>query len=120
MSEVVTLNLPEVVAVRARQVASQTHRRIEDVLLEWLDRVTVEPPIETLSDAEVLALCDSQLSKSQQAELDDLLYEQQEGQMTDQTRERLDTLMNVYRRGMVRKAQALRVAVARGLRPPLN
>jgi hypothetical protein len=32
----------------------------------------------------------------------------------------LDSLMGIYRRGMVRKAQALKVAVDRGLQPPLN
>jgi hypothetical protein len=35
-------------------------------------------------------------------------------------RQRLDELMQVYRHGWVRKAQALQVAVQRGLRPPLN
>jgi hypothetical protein len=29
-------------------------------------------------------------------------------------------LMGIYRRGMVRKAQALKVAVDRGLQPPLS
>lgn len=33
---------------------------------------------------------------------------------------RLDELMHLYRRGLVRKAQALKVAVERGLRPPLS
>lgn len=120
MGEVVTLNLPEVVATRARAIASQTHRRIEDVLIEWLDREAIEPPVETLSDAEVLALADMQLTTAQQSELDDLLFDQREGQLAEQSRQRLDELMDIYRRGMVRKAQALRVAVRRGLRPPLS
>lgn len=120
MGEVVTLNLPEVVATRARQVASQTHRSIEDILVEWLTYAPNEPPVETLSDAAVLALCDSQLTEVQQSELDDLLNDQREGELTDVTHKRLDELMDVYRRGIVRKAQALQVAVRRGLRPPLN
>ncbi|MBI4670209.1 MAG: hypothetical protein HY741_00895 [Chloroflexi bacterium] len=120
MGEVVTLNLPEVVAARARTVAAQRHRRIEDVLLEWLEREAVEPPVETLSDADVLALCDSQLTALQQSELDDLLFDQREGQLTEPSRKRLEELMEIYRRGLLRKAQALRVAVRRGLRPPLG
>jgi hypothetical protein len=34
--------------------------------------------------------------------------------------ERLDALMGGYERGLLRKAQALRVAVQRGLREPLQ
>lgn len=120
MSQVVTLNLPEHVATRAVQVATQTQRRVEDVLIEWLNREAVEPPVETLSDAEVLALSNSFLPEAQQVELDNLLYDQREGHLTAKTRERLDELMEIYRHGLVRKAQALRVAVRRGLRPPLN
>lgn len=86
MVQVVSLNLPEEVAARASQIALETHRRLEDVLVEWLDRATIEPPIETLTDAEVIALCDLQLSKTQQSELDDLLYDQREGQLTEKTR----------------------------------
>ena len=35
-------------------------------------------------------------------------------------RRRLDELMHVYEQGLLRKAQALRVAVQRGLREPLQ
>ena len=42
------------------------------------------------------------------------------GQQQEDERARLDALMRSYRRGMVRKAQALKVAVERGLQPPLN
>jgi hypothetical protein len=40
--------------------------------------------------------------------------------LADDERGRLDALMQTYRHGMVRKAQALKVAVARGLQPPLS
>jgi hypothetical protein len=33
---------------------------------------------------------------------------------------RLDDLMEVYRRALVRKARAMKVAVERSLKPPLN
>jgi hypothetical protein len=38
MSETVTLELPDTLAKSVRAVAEQTHRRVEDVLIEW-DRV---------------------------------------------------------------------------------
>ena len=43
-----------------------------------------------------------------------------DGLLQEPERRRLDDLMRVYRRGLVRKAQALRTAVARGLRPRLG
>lgn len=120
MSETVTLELPDTVIQSARAIASQTQRRVEDVLIDWIDQAAADVPIETLPDAQVLALRDSQLSDAEQAELGDLLTQQREGMLSDAERGRLATLMSVYRRGMVRKARALKVAVERGLQPPLS
>ncbi len=120
MSELVTLELPEVLARRAREVAARTHRRVEDVLVEWIDRGIAEPPIESLSDDQLLALCDLQMDSALQVELNDLLERNREGHLDLTAQSRLDELMLMYRRGLVRKAQALRVAVMRGLRPPLG
>lgn len=120
MSEQVTLDLPNELARNAREVAERTHRRVEDVLLEWLGRAAKEIPVEELPDEQVLVLADTQLSNEQQIELSNLLTHQREGALDDSGRARLDALMSVYRRGMVRKAQALQVAVSRGLRPALT
>lgn len=120
MSETVTLELPEELARRARAVAAQTSRRFEDVLVEWMCRAGVEPPVEALPDHEVLELCDSQMPPDQQEELSDLLEGNREGTLKDSERVRLEELMQVYRRGLIRKAQALQVAVSRGLRPRLG
>ena len=38
MGESVTIELPSELAQRARAVATQTHQRLEGVLLDWLDR----------------------------------------------------------------------------------
>jgi hypothetical protein len=120
MAETVTLELPEEVARRAREVAVRTHRRPESVLLEWIGRIVAEPPVESLPDDQVLALCDMQMDVEQQETLGDLLARNREGLLSGVERARLDELMQTYRRGLVRKAQALKVAVERGLRPPLN
>jgi hypothetical protein len=120
MSEKVTVELPEELAQRARAVAAQTHRRFEDVLVEWIDRAGTEPPVESLADDDVLALCQRQLDAGQQEELSELLERNREGVLRDPERDRLDELMRIYRRGLVRKAQALRTAVARGLKPRLD
>lgn len=120
MSEIVTLELPEEVVRSARAVATRTDRRVEDVLVEWIDRAVGELPVESLPDDQVLDLCDMQMSIEQQEKLGDLLARNREGLLGDVERGQLDELMRIYRRGLVRKAQALKVAVERGLRPPLN
>jgi hypothetical protein len=50
--------------------------------------------------------------------LDELLDQQREAMLDEQGRARLDELMLLYRKGMVRKAQALQIAIERGLTTP--
>lgn len=120
MSEPVTLELPDDLAQRARALAARTHRRLEDVLIEWLGQAASDVPVDQLPDDQVLALRDLRMSDEQQTELRDLLARQREGSLDSAAHARLDELMGVYRRGMVQKAHALKVAVARGLQPPLG
>ncbi len=120
MGEIVTLELPEALAQSARAVAQRTQRSVEAVLLDWLDRAATDIPVEALPDDQVLALRDLQMSTEQQAALSDLLARQREGVLTSTERVQLDELMGRYRRGLVRKAQALNVAVDRGVQPPLH
>lgn len=120
MSETVILELPDTLAQRARGVATATQRSVEAVLLEWLDHVVTDVPIETLPDSEVLAIRDAEMPLPQQAALRDLLALQREQILSVEQRQHLDTLLGSYRRGMVRRARALKTAVERGLQPPLN
>ena len=120
MPETVVLNLPEQVTQRARQVAVYTQRRLEDVLLDWLVRSAVDLPVEMLADDQVLALTKLQLSAGQQAELSELLEINREARLSAQQHTRLEELMAAYRHGLVRKAQAAKIAVERGLLPPLH
>jgi hypothetical protein len=117
MTQTVTLEMPADLVQRARAVADRAGLRFEDVLVSW---ISPNDSPETLSDQEVLALCDSQMPEDEQEQLSELLYRQREGQLTPADRARLDELMGNYRRGMLRKADALRVAVRRGLRPPVG
>jgi dsDNA-binding SOS-regulon protein len=120
VSEIITLELPESLVESARAVAARTSRPVEEVLVEWLDRAVADLPADLLSDEQVLALRDLQMAEPQQEELSMLLAGQREDQLDAQQRMRLDELLATYRRGMVRKAQALQVAVERGLQPPLS
>ena len=107
MSEIVTLELPEHVVRSAQAVAAKTNRRVEEVLVDWINQAATEVPIDSLSDED-------------QNELSDLLARNREGQRDNTDHARLDALMQVYRRGIVRKAQAWKVAVARGLSTALT
>ncbi len=120
MTEIVTLELSDKVAQRAKEIAALTHRQLEDVLLEWLDRAISETPVESLADEQVLALCDLQMQAEQQEIFSDLLARNREGQIDRAEACQLDELMQVYRHGLIRKAKALKVAVERGLKPALT
>lgn len=116
MSRLIKLELPDLLAQRAGTVARQTHRNIEDVLLEWIGRAAEQVAPEEMSDEQVLALCDLEMSAAEQLALSELLAQQREGALPVDRRADLDELLAVYRRGLTRKAQAMRVAASRGLR----
>jgi hypothetical protein len=120
MSKLVTLEIPESVERDAREVAARTQRRVEDVLTEWLERAVADLPVDALPDERVLELSDMEMPPEQQERLSDLLSRNRERQLSEPERQQLDDLLLIYRRGLVRKAQALQVAVQRGLRPPLS
>jgi hypothetical protein len=120
MAEIVTLELSESLAKKAKEIAAVTNRRLEDVLVEWIDRAINELPVDSLPDEQVLALCDLQMEREQQETLSDLLAGNREGQLNDAEFKKLDELMQVYRSGLLRKARAFKVAVERGLKPAIN
>lgn len=120
MVEVITLEVPEKLALQLKNIAIETNRRLEDMLVEWIGQITTIPPLATLSNDEILKLCDLQMDNEQQTKLSDLLARNREGILTDLESYELDQLMTVYRQGLIRKASALQIAVKRGLKPPLN
>lgn len=73
-----------------------------------------------LSDAEVLAAAEATLPAEQDKRLSALLARQQAGVLTDAEGAELAALMQLYQTGLLHKAQALREAVRRGLREPLQ
>ncbi len=117
MAKKVTLHLkPEIVA-RALELAEQSGRHIEEVLADWLNQYADNLPVETLSDAEVLLLCDFEMDPTAQLEMRDLLYCHRERPLSETENVRLEELLQMYRRGIVRRTKATEVAIARGLRP---
>lgn len=119
-SEIVSLELDGELLRSVQEVASRTHRRVEDVLVEWIDKAAAEVPVESLSDESILSLSDVQMTDTDQETLSRLLARNRENQLSEIECRQLDDLMTIYRRGLVRKAQAWKEAVARGLKTPLS
>ena len=119
MPQSVTINLPDEMVARFEIEAKKHSRPVQDVVVDWLER-SEEMDLDTLSDAELLGVCDSLLEPDEQAELTDLLDRNREGQLDAEARPRLNALMAKYQQGLLRKARAWRIAVARGLRTNLD
>ncbi|MBV9928874.1 MAG: hypothetical protein JOZ96_27925 [Acidobacteria bacterium] len=79
----------------------------------------MERPVEGLSDEEVLALAELGLTGEQDARLSELLERNRKGALDADGWHELDEMMRLYERGLLRKSQALKVAVQRGSRDPL-
>ncbi len=119
MNQQITLTVSDNVLFSAKAVATRNKRRIEEVLSEWLEKVSSEVAVKKLSDSEVLALTELQMSPTQQKLMDEFQEKNGEGALTNDERRQFDALMEIYEDALLRKAQALRVAVERGLIAPL-
>ena len=117
MTEQFTIQLPDHSARIIRDIAARTGRNANAVLSDLIDQSLADIPVSALSDEQVTALADLMMSESDQEELTDLLDDQREGLLDRAKRLRLDELLQEYRRGMVRKSEALKVAIQRNLRP---
>lgn len=115
-----TLTVPDELLKRFQNNAELTGKTVETVIIEWLNLYSDETSIGLLSDEEVLALADMMLSDEQQVELDDLLEKNSEGQLDAFAKQRLDEMMEIHNQMLLRKAEALAIAVERGLRAPLS
>ncbi len=128
MSAQITVTLPEDVLRRAEVWASRTGRSVADVLAETIE-ISLSPlgtpsaeerSLTEWSNDEVLAAADTHLAANDDQRLSELLDRQQAGTLAEAERAELTALMHLYQQGLLRKAQALREAVRRGLREPLE
>lgn len=115
MNQQITLTVSENVWLYAKAVATRNKLRIEEVLSDWFEKVSSEFDVEKLSDSEVLALAELKMPDEQQKVLHKLLEKNGEGELTEDETKQLDAMMEVYEVATLRKSQALRVAVQRGL-----
>lgn len=124
----VTLNLPEPVIARARDLAASNQRDFRDVLADVL--VTSLPPsngtvppgadLSGLSDQEVLAIADGRLSGTASERLHQLREWQDQRDLTPDEDEEFDRAIDSLAEANGRKALAWVEAVRRGLKPRLD
>jgi hypothetical protein len=124
----VTLNLPDEIYQRAERFARLANRDLASILTDTVvsslpplsDQIDALPSIEELSDRAILDLAHSRLSEAQDLRLSELLGKQREGEMVGDEPQELETLMQIYNEGWLRKTAGLVEAVKRGLMEPMT
>lgn len=128
MSAEITVTLPDDVWERAEQLARRAGRPVADVLAETIE-LSLKPlgasggPMRSITDCsndEVLTASTAEMPAEHDRRLTELLERQQAGELTGEQRRELAALMELYQDGLLRKAEALREAVRRGIGEPLN
>ncbi|PSB26812.1 hypothetical protein [Stenomitos frigidus] len=128
MSTEITITLPDEVYQRAERFARLANRDVAGVLADTI-QLSMPPvradlselePLSALSDKQVLTLAELQMEPEQDARLSELLDRQQAGTLAENEHSELQTLMQIYQEGLLRKATALSEAVKRGLLAPLS
>jgi len=120
----ITITLSDDIYERAKTVARMTGRPVSEVLSEAASASLAVPtgaeeiPIDSLADVDVVALAQARMASDQSEQLSALFALQQRRSLNNHERAELDSLMEHYHLGQLRKATALRVAVQRGILSP--
>jgi len=131
-TQTVTLKLPESLYRSAHQVAEATKQPLEALLTDTIARTL--PPLDDVSPAEAAELAkltnldDASLWREaratmnpvEQTKIHELLNRQGASELTSADHARLQDLLEVYGRLMVRKAQAYLLLARRGYRVPMQ
>jgi len=117
----VTINLPERIFANLSSVAEKSHRRIDEVIVEKIEREfaidvgELEKQITVCSDEEISKLAEIKMPAEQDERLINLLNKQTEENLTDYEEKELWQLMELNRLTTLKKALALREISRRGL-----
>jgi hypothetical protein len=125
MSTDVTISLPDTLWQSAEVWAKDSGQSLPDFLSDAIESSLLPlgnapPPVDQWSDEEVLAAASFSPPAEDEGRLGELLALQRESALDNAGRSELAHRMHAYREGLLRKAAALREAVRRGLRGPLE
>jgi hypothetical protein len=124
----VTINLPDEVYQRADRFARLANRDLASIITDTFvsslppisSKIDTLQPVGQMSDPVVLELANSSMPESQDDRLSELLAKQREGELTLEEPQELESLMQIYNEGWLRKTAGLVEAVKRGLMEPLG
>lgn len=126
MSIQLTIDVPDDTYQIAQHIARSTGQSVEDIVshllgysLPFVPRINPKQSWSDLTDAEVIALTELQMTAEADVRHSELLEKQNAEALTVDERFELQRLDQLYRIGLVYKAQALAEAVRRGLRETL-
>lgn len=117
----VTINLPERVFANLSSVADKSHRRVDEIIAEKIERdfaidaEDLAKQIALCSDKEVREIAELQMPPKQDARLSSLLQKQNEKDLTETEQKELWKLIELNRLTTLKKAFALREISRRGL-----
>ena len=117
----VTISLTDNIFANVANLASKTHRRIDEVIVEKIERefsldvADLETQIAVCSDKEIVEFSKLQMPAKQDKQLSFLLQKQGETVLTTTEQKELWKLMELNRLTTLKKAFALREVSRRGL-----
>ena len=126
MFNLIILQVPEEISVRARQIAEMLAQPVEQVLLDHLKTLSAPLPVlppevqaelealHQLSDDALWTIARAQMSAEVQAHAQALLEKNSRGVITDEEHAELETLVERGDQLMLRKAEAAAILRARG------
>lgn len=122
MTHQVVVNLSDSVYRRAQRFAELMGQSLAEVIAMSVENTLPEAmdaePVSVLSDEAVLSLAELQMQPDEDARHTELLYKQQAGLLDAHEQAELWQLTQLYRILLLRKSQAIREAVKRGLSIP--
>ena len=120
MNQEITLQISDRIIQQATIAAAKKKHRIEEVLADWLESLFQEKFADKMSDEEILALTKMQISPAEQERLSELLFKNREVGLKKKEQRELDLMIEISERNMLKKSEAFRIAVERGLVKPLS
>jgi hypothetical protein len=117
----VTISLPEKVFANLSSAAHRSHRRIDEVIAEKIERDfaidadELAKQISVCSDKEILELAKITMPMNEDERLSQLLNKQNEGNLSADEQKEMWQLMETSRLTTLKKAYALREISRRGL-----
>ena len=120
MNQEITLTIPENAWLYAKAAATRSKQKIEDVFVNLIEKGLSEVDLKKLSDSEILTLTKMKISPEKHERLSNLLFKNRESGLNKKEQAELDLMIEICELNNLKKAEAIQIAVKRGLIKPLT